>query len=173
MKQQIIGMARIYVSTLLLSFLSMTCGNIKPMDPEGFGVWNSDCSAIAVAVNQADFDGRLFMNHEINERCNLFLCDTNGHIMKTIFNNRKVGGSGSIIDSLNFNKTGDTLIIYTKRMGTGLVRKEKCSLSSESIETVEEFDVWNYGANYYDTVFCDSRGVHWNQELQWIEIIEK
>lgn len=156
-------------SIVLAVLIYITCGDIKPLDPVGFGVWVGSCDTIAVAVNQADYDSRLFMNHETNQRCDLHLCDRNGKIKKTVFTERKVGGSPSIIDSLEYNKPGGFIIIYTKRLGTGLVRKERYDLSDESITMIEEFVVWNC-CYRNDTVYCDGRGLFWNVNTHWVEV---
>ena len=163
---------RLLISAVYSLPLFLFCGGgIEPSTPTGFGAWADDCSQMVVAVNQSDFDNRLFMNHSTNERCDLHLCDSTGNIIKTFFRGRQVGGAPSVIDSLEFNKSGGQIIIYTKRLGTGLVRKERLTLSDESIETIEEFPVWNCCGTLV-TAYCNGKGIVWKYGATWIEVVE-
>ncbi|MCX7727618.1 MAG: hypothetical protein N2053_12310, partial [Chitinispirillaceae bacterium] len=60
----------------LLVFLFISCGTIEPSTPMGVAVWADDGSEIACAINRSDFDGRLFMNHEVNMRYDIAHFDT-------------------------------------------------------------------------------------------------
>jgi hypothetical protein len=163
---------RLLISVICVSTAFLTCGGgIEKMDPTGFGVGADDCSGIAVAVNQADWDGRPLMNHETNERCDLYLCDTNGTILTTLFSARKVDGNPSVIDSLFYDKSNGYVYVYTKMYGTGLLKMERVNLADKTIEALGEMDIidWPLLSNFKSQP-CNGRVVRWNAETNWIEV---
>lgn len=161
---------QVFIGTVYLISMISGCSRISESDPTGFGRWSDDCSGIALAVNKADWDGGLFMNHETNERCDLYICDTNGKVIRTVFTERKVDGAPSSIDSLVYDKMDGYITLYSKLYGTGKVKKEVVNLTDLSIGLVEYIDVLNWYTGYQNMHHCNGKDINWNYELKWIEI---
>jgi hypothetical protein len=150
--------------------LFLSCGGIVPTDPTGFGVWSDDCAKMAVAVNRADYDNRPLMGHNTNERCDLDICDTNGIVIKTLFADRKTGGIPSVIDSLLFLNSKDTIYVYTKLYGTGTVRKERISTITGNVEQMEDMETINWPLiSHYESGACNGNKITWDQSRNWIK----
>ena len=159
---------------ILILFLLIHCGGISPVDPTGFGVWSEDCTAIAVAVNQEDFDGRPLMNHSTNERCDLYLCDSTGEKTAILFTSRTVDGHPTRIDSLEYNAEEGYIVIYSLLYGTGTIKKEKITIAGKKIEPLDTIDVMDWGIS--QTIVsapCNSRCITWDYEKKWIVIGEE
>ena len=158
--------------SLSASLILIHCtGSITSGDPTGFGVWTEDCRSIGVAVNQADFDGRMFMNHETNQRCDLHLCDSTGKIIKTLFSSRYADDHPTRIDSIAFSTGQDTLIFWSLLYGTGTVKKEKISLSDGTITELETIDVLDWSSKSMITSApCNGRCIKWNHATSWISV---
>ena len=135
------------------------------MDPQGFGVWSDDCTRIAVVVNKADWNSRLFMSHEINQRYDLYLCDFEGNIIRQIFSSRKINGIESSVESLIYNKSENYIIVETLLYGTGRRQIEKISTIDDKIEIID-LDLSSHSNKY----LCSGKIISWNQSTKWIEI---
>jgi hypothetical protein len=159
-------------SIILFISLFIYCGGgITPSPPEGFGRWAEDCSGFALAINQSDFDSRPFMGHQTNQRCDLHLCDDKGEIIKTFFQDRKVDGAPSVIDSMIYLKNQDCIIIYIYLLGTGTVKKENITISTGTIQTLGIIDVMKYtGSDRYIISYCNGKSLEWDFQNSKIKI---
>ncbi len=145
------------------------CSNIEPNAPYGFGVWDNNCNGIAVAVNQSDWDSGLFMNHEVNERYDLYLCDTAGKKIKTVFESRTIDGNPAWIDSMDYDISQGYLIVYSTMYGTGNYRREKVDISTLTI--VESGTFLNTAIRHsIDTRTCNNKKIFWDHSNGWIEL---
>jgi hypothetical protein len=145
------------------------CSNIEPNDPIGFGVWDNNCNGIAVAVNQSDWDSGLFMNHEVNERYDLYLCDTLGKKIKTVFESRTINGSPAWIDSMDYDVLQGFLVVYSTLYGTGNYKREKINVST--LEIVEEEILPNTTMRHnIDTRTCNNKRIYWDYPASWIKL---
>jgi hypothetical protein len=103
------------------------CGGVEPADPTGIAVWADDCSEIACAINKADWDGRLFMNHPTNEHYDIVLYNDKGVRLKTIVADRFVDGFTSCVEEIYYMKTKGYLLINTLMYNCGGRRWERIS----------------------------------------------
>lgn len=169
MKGQIIT---VVISTLIL--LMTNCNRVEPMNPEGFGRWADDCSGIAVAVNQHDWVSGLTSNHRTNERYDLFLCNTSGDIVTTIFSGRKIDDVPSRIDSVDYVKSKGYIIIYSTVFHTSSnMQKEKINLSDLTIDILDGTNSMPTNYQQDDLSICEGKHVHWNKDRKWIEVSTK
>jgi hypothetical protein len=161
-----------FIYSVCTLFIFVNCGGIEPDDPTGFGTWADDCSGIAVALNRQDWDSRPLMDHETNMRSDLYLCDTNGVILETLFTERKVDGGESSIDSLEYYKSYGYIIVYSVLYGKGQIKKEKIYLSNKVIELVEYIDGvnWSTYSSRHDLSKCNGKSISWNSVSRWIEV---
>jgi hypothetical protein len=154
--------------------LISSCHKIEPIDPSGFGAWADDCSGIAVAVNQKDYDSGFLRDHETNQRYDLHLCNTNGDIIKTIFSGRKVDDFPSSIDSIDYDNSKGSIIIYSGTYGTKpIVKKEKINLldlTTEVLEVIDDYKKWPGRSSQGDLSICDGKSIGWNSVRNWIEV---
>ncbi|HEX2957185.1 MAG TPA: hypothetical protein VHO70_10145 [Chitinispirillaceae bacterium] len=119
----------LFLNILLIVVFSMFtgCGRVEPADPTGIAVWADDCSEIACAINKADWDGRLFMNHETNERYDVALYDDKGIHLKTIVSDRTIDGFASSVEEIYYMKTKGYILIKTLMYNCGGRRWERIS----------------------------------------------
>jgi hypothetical protein len=157
--------------TMLLSSILFSCSNISTGYVKGFGVWSDDCQGIAVAYNAYDWDSGIFMNHETNSRSGLHLCDTNGTIVKTLYLDRKIDGAETKIDSIDYVRSQNYLIVYTILFGTGNMRKERINATTGAIESSEEMISRSFYSYYVKN--CNDKKITWIYDKKWIELIEE
>lgn len=120
------------VLVTMCSMLAGGCGGgIEPADPNGIAVWADDCSEIACAINKADWDGRLFMNHTANERYDIALYSDKGTKIKTLVSERTVDGFASSVEEIYYMKTKGYILIKTLMYNCGGRRWECISLDGK------------------------------------------
>ncbi len=122
-----------FLEIVLIIFMCMfvQCGGIETSDPSGIAVWADDCSEIACAINKADWDGRLFMNHETNERYDIALYNDKGSKIKTILSERTIDGFTSSVEEIYYMKTRGYILIKTLMYNCGGRRWERISLDGK------------------------------------------
>jgi hypothetical protein len=120
----------------IMAFLS--CGSVTPMTPTGIAAWADDCSAMACAINKYDWDGRIAMDHETNQRCDLALFDEKGNRTQTLYSDRKSGGYESKIEDLYFMKSRGYLLTQTMRYNCGGKVFEKIGLDGKTVTLFQQ-----------------------------------
>lgn len=123
---------RIMIASIpILSVIFFSCGQIESMAPTGLAVWADDGSEIACAINRYDYDGRLMMNHPVNEQCDLALYSVDGSYLRSLFTSRQIDGFTSSVEDIYFMKSKGYILIETLMYNGGGRRFEKVSLDGK------------------------------------------